>query len=174
MGPWAITYPLPKRPRWPLGAVQPLTADGLSATLVLNPTPYLIVGIDPDEAIERDEELEAGRELLARRAGLTCSRTVPKLAAVAPSRSDDAELDYRTRIGKNAGWHQGVASSGLLALATAMLHPETVPSLLVGASGPVVRVDTPVGIRRMTFRCGQHGDLWVRMCLGRVAIGGAV
>lgn len=167
--PWAITYPFPPAPQWPLGPCSPLGSTGLVATFVVYPTPYVIVAVDPRIAEKMDLALEAGRVQVARDTGLRCSPTVPKLAALAASSTSGADLVYRTRMGMTLGWHPKVASSGLLALAVAVATPNTVPWLLLGGQRSEVRVATRAGVRRIGLEAGAAGSS-VRLCLGEVTV----
>lgn len=164
---WHVTYPLPAGEPCPAGPCAPVGVYGLAATLVRFPTWYLIVGLDPDEADGLEAHLEDARLRLAHDIGLRATATVPKLAVVAAGGAL-ADFRYRTRLAAGGGWHDRVASSGLLALAVAAARSHTVPGQLLAGPASLVRVATPAGVRTIEYITRPNGRPGVRLCLGDV------
>jgi 2-methylaconitate cis-trans-isomerase PrpF len=169
---WDITYPLPSGDVFPLGVA---TADApIPVTLVVEPTAYVIAAAPLGDV--DDDELERLRCNIARRAGISITETVPKLALV--STTTGGGVAFRTRkFAPHAAapgescWHHGIATTGLLALAIALDVAGSIPRALVGRTLPaVVSVATPAGPKSLAYIVGPDGKPAVRLNLGNVTI----
>ncbi|MCK5927778.1 MAG: hypothetical protein KAG80_06225 [Nocardioides sp.] len=169
---WIVDFPIPQD-GLPIGPTTPLPGrrgKELTATYVRWPVPYVLIsaprGINPGVPCpERDRTLEAVRRYVAGRAELSLSPAVPKIGLVAV---DEAQLCFTTRMSYGQGWHPKVASSGLMALAVALIEPESVPARLAGPLRDTSLVLTPAGERRISCGTDADGHEVIRLALGAV------
>jgi hypothetical protein len=185
---WTITYPLPDDPDslLPLGPATAVPQLLSSATLITEPTPYVLVtfaGEDPRESPLTNALLESARRAIARAAGIRLTDTVPKLALVSRSMTSGFDLQFCTRMfppdavaadaHHSTCWHSGVATGGVLALALAAADARTVPgAVLPQGCERTVRVATPAGPRVLEYVTGPDGRPAVRVDIGRVTVEG--
>lgn len=148
------SMPLGPRTRW-------VTTGGrlLKASLIDGANRYLLVQVDPDEAEEIEDDLEAMRVDLTRAAGWDITDTEPKLGCVGHPRGSE-DLRFRVRQNVAQGWHPGMAASGMVSLALAAArHGSVVANELGGAVTGTITADTPAGMRSVSVKASGDGLL---------------
>lgn len=168
---WTVTLMLDHAN--PTGPAGTCAIDGrtFEYTLLAEPTRFVLVELDPDEAEALSVPLEQVRAVASARAGWAITENQPKLGVVAPTRGRRGLLRFRVRENP-ARWHRGMSGSGMLVLASAAtLRGSVVQRLLPreASAHRQIRALTPAGERVVHVEERPTG-VWATYALSAVSV----